>query len=192
MGAQQVLRAAASVWLIACTIVGVASAAPTPSPSPAPTTGRARNERVTIIDLGPADNGAARHALAGQLTGAGLVPLSDEGLAEALAGVDVGGDAAPLAAAMTEAKRAFGELDCSATLRAAREAVGIAASRQAAGLPAPELPRALAYALLCADRTGDAAAAFTAAAQLRIVGGSPDVSAQLMAKYPEVDAIADR
>ena len=46
---------------------------------------------------------------------------------------------------------------------------------QAAGLPVPELPRAWAYVLLCADRDGQLDVALQAANQLRALGGWPDV-----------------
>jgi hypothetical protein len=145
-----------------------------------------------VIDLGPPDDGAARKTIVAQLASEGLVALTTDGVDEALAGNHSDRDAAPLAADMAQAKQAFGELDCSKAVSAAHEAVKLAAQRQAAGIPVPELPRALAYLLLCADRVSDTTAAFTAAGWLRKVGGSPDVSPQVMAKYPEVDVIPDR
>jgi hypothetical protein len=190
MGTQQVLRAAAAFGLIAGLAVGVAHAAP--APDQAASHHGAAGEHVAVIDLGPADDGAVRAALDAKLANAGLVALAGDGLDAALAGIHVDADAATLAAAMSEAKRAFGELDCTATVRAAREAIGISAARQAAGIAVPELPRALAYTLLCADRTGDTSAALIAAARLRELGGSPDVSPQVMAKYPDIDVVADR
>src|SRR5262249_35923120 len=75
---------------------------------------------------------------------------------------------------------------------AARQAIGIAAARQAAGRAVPELPRAWAYLLLCADREGQLDAALAAANQLRALGVSSDIPAALWAKYPEIDAIANR
>jgi hypothetical protein len=45
---------------------------------------------------------------------------------------------------------------------------------------------------LCADRTGDSNEALVAASQLRTLGGSPDVDASVLARYPEVDALSNR
>jgi hypothetical protein len=114
-----------------------------------------------------------------------------DGIEDALAGRDVDGDAVQLAAAVATAQRAFGELRCSDASTAARQAIGIAAARQAAGRAAPELVRAWTLVLLCADRESQPDAAHTAASRLRALGGSPD-AASVLAKYPDVDAIADR
>jgi len=93
---------------------------------------------------------------------------------------------------MATAQRAFGELACGEVAPAARQAIGLAAARQAAGLPVPELARSWTYLLLCADRENQIDAALTAAGQLRAVGGSPDVPASVWARYPAVDAVANR
>jgi hypothetical protein len=93
---------------------------------------------------------------------------------------------------MATAEHAFGALACGEVVPAARLAIGIAAARQAAGRPVPELARAWAYVLLCADREGQIDAAQAAAGTLRALGGSPAVPAAVWARYPDVDAIADR
>jgi len=139
-----------------------------------------------VIDLGPADPDVDR-ALATALVKAGLAPLDDASEA-ALTGQAAESDAIALATHMAHAQQKFGALDCKGTLNAVKKALPLLAARQAGQLPVPELPRAWAYALLCADRTGDADLAFRAASRLRVVGGSPDVSADLLAKYPEIDA----
>lgn len=162
MGAQQVLRAAAC-----CALVATAHAAPVKEP-------------VAVIDLGPGDQ---TRALSTALVKVGLSPIDDP----ALAGEGQDLDAAEIAAAMADAQQKFGALDCKGTIAATKRAIPHLAARQAAALPVPELPRAWAYVLLCADRTGDSDTAMRAAARLRTVGGSPDVSADLLAKYPEVD-----
>jgi hypothetical protein len=99
-----------------------------------------------------------------------------------------------LAAALATAQRAFGALSCGEVTPAAKRAIGLAAARQAAGRPVPELPRAWTYLLLCADREGQLDAAHAAASQLRALGetGSSLVPAALWAKYPEIDAVVDR
>ena len=176
MGAQQVLRAIAAVALVG----GVAVAA------------RATHEKVAILDLGPDDDGAARRTIGKAIVDAGLEPVIGDGLDDALAGIAVPADDAQLAVAMSQAKQAFGELDCAKTAIAAQQAIGLLAARQAAGLPVRELPRAWAYVLLCADRNGDDVTARLAAMRLREVGGTAEVAASLLAKYPEVDSTADR
>lgn len=155
-----------------------------------------------MIDLGPVDGGAIRGRIAGVVIGAGLEAIVADGMAEALAGEAADKDAVQLAAAMAEAQRAFGALDCGAATAAAKLGVGIAAARQASGLPAPELSRAWTYVLLCADRKAQESGpssrpaqgfddAMHAAAALRKIGGSGDVPAEIWAKYPEVDTLLD-
>ncbi|MBL9020484.1 MAG: hypothetical protein JNL83_40240, partial [Myxococcales bacterium] len=187
MGPQRVLQAAVC-GLIAAIAGATAHAKP--------------RERVAVIELGPADSGAARRAIAGAAVSAGLEVAAGDGLEDALAGEVIEKDAVLLAAALAEAQRAFGALDCAAAATAARTAIGLGAARQAAGLAVPELPRAWTYVLECADRTNDTAAALHAAAMLRAViaadaagttasstrGGGSD----LLAKYPDVDTTLDR
>jgi hypothetical protein len=132
-----------------------------------------------------------RAKLAALVVAGGLEPVIGDGVEDALAGVAADGDAVELAAAIGEAQRAFGALECAAAMKAGREAAGIAAARQAAGLPVPELARAWTYVLLCADRTNDVDAAMVAAERLRAAGGSADVPADVWRKYPEVDAVLD-
>lgn len=148
-----------------------------------------------MIDLGPADP-ALRTALATKLVAAGFEPVSGDGLEDALAGEATDADGLLLAAAMAEAQRAFGALDCAATFTAAHQAIGLAAARQAAGLAVPELPRATAYVVLCADRAGDVDAAMRAVAKYRAAVGQgaagSDVPADVLKKYPALDTLLDR
>jgi hypothetical protein len=53
----------------------------------------------------------------------------------------------------------------------------------------PELPRALAYMLLCLDKGGETDAAMQHARWLRAAGGSSDVPADVWKKYPDVDTV---
>ena len=185
MGLERVLQAAHG-RLIAIAI-GVLVAAPVAAAPTAKT-----RERVAVIDLGPPDDGALRRRLAGVVVAAGLEAVVGDNVEDALAGVSADGDAVILAAAMADAQRAFGALDCVGATTAAKLAIGTSAARQAVGLSVPELPRALAYVLLCADRAGDSDTAMHAAQWLRTAGGSTDVPKDVWAKYPEVDAIVDR
>ncbi|HEX3759304.1 MAG TPA: hypothetical protein VHW23_11380 [Kofleriaceae bacterium] len=148
------------------------------------------------LGLGPGAGAAAPagpdipRQLQAAIVAAGFTPVIGDGVDDALAGRDLERDAAALAAAMATAEHAFGALACADVVPAARQAIGVAAARQAAGRPVPELPRAWAYVLLCADRDGQIDAAQQAAGLLRALGGSPDVPAAVWSKYPEVDAIA--
>lgn len=177
MGAQRVLQAAAVAAALVA-LAGAASAAPG---------GKGARERVAVIDLGPSPDAGAR--LRAAVIAAGLDAVMGDGVEDALAGAVADKDAIVLAAAIGEAQRAFGALECPAAIAAARQAAGIAAARQASGLPVPELARAWTYVLLCADRANDDAAAFAAAALLRAAGGSADVPADVWKKYPEIDAV---
>jgi hypothetical protein len=176
MGPQRVLQAVA--------IVAVATGAPAAA---APRL----HERVAVIDLGPGAGGEVQRTLQAAIVAAGLDPVVDDGVEDALAGRDAGADALQLAAALASAQQAFGELRCGDVTAPAQQAIGISAARQAAGLPAPELVRAWTLLLLCADRENQLDAAFRAASQLRALGGSADVPAGVWAKYPEVDALAN-
>jgi len=150
-------------------------------------------DRVAVIDLGPADSGAARRKIAAAVVAAGLEPVIGDGVEDALAGEPGDPDAVQLAAAMDQAQRAFGALHCSDATAAAHKAIAIGAARQAAGRAVPELSRAWAYVLLCADRAGAFDVAMQASRRLAALGGAPDlVDAAVLAKYPAVDAIADR
>jgi hypothetical protein len=145
-----------------------------------------------VIDLGPADNGVARQKLNAAIVAGGLEPVLGDGVEDALAGVDLDRDRVQLAAAMADAQSRFGALACGDAVAAAQTAIQIGAARQASGLAVPELARAWTYVLLCADRAHDTAAALAAAAHIRVLGGSPDVDAQLLARYPDVDALSNR
>src|SRR5688500_8234066 len=141
MGPQRVLQAASAVAIL---VAAVAARADVPA--------RAR-ERIAVIDLGPTQDGV-RKQLAEASVAAGFEVALGDGIEDALAGADVDKDAVQLAGALAEAQRAFGALDCKATIAATTQAIGIAAARQAAGLPVPELTRAWTYALLCNDQLG--------------------------------------
>jgi hypothetical protein len=179
MGAQQVLRTAAALGLIASTV----------SAGPSAPQGRrvSQPERAAVIDLGPPDPIIVR-SLQAALVKAELQPL-DDATEAALTGNATQSDALELTTAMALAQKNFGALDCPGTIAATRTALPLLAARQAAGLAVAELPRAWAYVLLCADRTGDSDVAMRAAQRLRAVGGSPDVAPSLLDKYPEVDAL---
>lgn len=189
MGSQQVLRAAGLVVLLTAT---AATAAPR------------LGDRVAVIDLGgpstsgrlraglgPADE-SARRALGAAIVAAGLDPLIGDGVEDALAGANPDRDSLALAAAMADAQTKFGALACKEAMTSAQTAIEIGAARQASGLAVPELPRAWTYVLLCADRSGDTRAAQQAATHLRTLGGSPDVDASVLARYPEIDALSNR
>jgi len=180
MGAQQVLRAIAAVAVVAAS----ATAAPRRH-------GSGAHERIAIIDLGPDDGGKARGKLGASVVAAGMQPVIDDGIDDALAGISRDTDEQTIAVELAQAKQAFGDLDCKTTTTQARQAIGELAARQAAGLPVPELPRAWAYVLLCADRDGDTGAALIAAARIRALGGA-DVPKAILDKYPDLDAVADR
>ena len=185
MGPQRVLQAALAVAIATCAVAAGAA------PGVAAPAVRVR-ERIAVIDLGGDARGAdVAHRLHTAIIGAGFSPVVGDGVDDALAGRDLEGDAVALAAELATAERAFGALACPEVIPAARRAIGIAAARQAGGHPGPELARALAYVLLCADRDGKLDDAATAAVQLRALGGSPDVPAAVWAKYPDVDALAN-
>jgi hypothetical protein len=176
MGVERVLQVTAG--LIAALVASSAGAAP--------------RERVAVIDLGPADP-AIRQKLAAAIVDGGLVPVIGDGVEDALGGQSVEPDELQLAVAIGDAQRAFGALDCPATIAASKTAIGIAAARQAAGRPVvPELTRGWTYRLLCADRTGDSDAAMTATARLRALGQRPaEIPNEVWTKYPAVDAVLD-
>jgi hypothetical protein len=184
MGTQRVLQAAVTVAIVAT--AGAAAAAP--------------RERIAVIDLGGASEQTGRGSgfadvrrkLETAIVAAGFVPVTGDGLDDALSGRDTDRDAFPLTAAIADAQRAFGELRCKDVTAPARQAIGLLAARQAAGQPVPDLARAWSLLLLCADRENQIDAAHAAANQLRALGGSPDVPAAVWAKYPEIDAVANR
>jgi hypothetical protein len=171
MGPQQILRAAACLVLVA--------------------TATSHAERVAVIDLGPGD-ASTRRALASAVVDGGLEPVYGDGVEDALAGVEGDRDFVELEAAIADAQSKFGALACKETITSAQTAIALGAARQAAGLKVPELPRAWAYVLLCADRTGDTSLAVLAASSLRALGGSPDVDAKTLDRYPEIDALSNR
>ena len=172
MGAQRILQA---VGVIAALASGAAAAPKL-------------HERVAVVDLGPVDDGVRKDLLSA-VVAAGFDPVVGDGVDEALAGISMDKDGVALATAMSEAQRAFGGFDCAAVKTSAKTAIDIGAQRQAAGLAVPELPRALAYMLLCFDKTNDTDAAMQHAQWLHAVGGSKDVPTDIWKKYPEVDTI---
>jgi hypothetical protein len=176
MGAQQVLRATAGCVLV-CASAAVAIAAPRTS------------DAVAVIDLGPGD---VRTQLNAALVKQDLEVLVGNGVDDALAGISVDRDALALAAAMADAQTKFGALACKDATTSAQTAIALAAARQAAGLAVPELTRAWTYVLLCADRLGNTNDAIVAASHLRALGGSRDVDAGVLARYPDVDALSNR
>lgn len=149
-----------------------------------------------MIDLGPADDGAARQKLHAAIVAGGLTPVLGDGVEDALAGIDLDRDRIQLQAAMADAQSKFGALACPEAVAAAQTAIELGAARQASGLAVPELARAWTYVLLCADRAHDTPTALVAAANIRTLGatlgGIADVDAQLLARYPDVDALSNR
>ena len=95
--------------------------------------------------------GANSHIACGEVY-PDLEPMPCPTFEDALAGEATDQDAVRIAAAMAEAQRAYGALDCTVATAAAKAGIGIGAARQAAGLAVPELARAWTYVLLCADR----------------------------------------
>jgi hypothetical protein len=182
MGAQQILRAAACSALIA----GTAAAAPRLGAHGA---GSGAKERAAVIDLGP-PSADVRRTLQTALVDAGFDPVVGDGIEDALAGLDADRDAIALAAAMADAERAFGKVDCKATYAAAATALPIIAARQAGGIAVPELGKAWSYVLLCADLNGEVDRALHAAAFVR-KSGDTTVAPSILAKYPDVDATSD-
>lgn len=184
MGLERILQAAAR--LIVASVVSIFALGGTTAANAAP------RERVAVIDLGP-DDPAIRQKLAAAIVAGGLEPVLGDGIEDALGGRSSDPDALQLAVALAEAQRAFGSLDCKAAITASRTAIGIAAARQAAGIPVPELARGWTYLLLCADREGDVDAAMTATARLRAFGDRPaEVPRDVWNKYPAVDTMLDR
>lgn len=186
MGVERILQAAGR--LAAFAVAAALAAGPA---SAAPEAPRKTRERLAVIDLGPADGGAVRRRIAAVVIAGGFQVVTGDGIEDALAGEAADKDTVQLAAAIAEAQRAFGALDCAAATTAAHTAIRIAAARQAAHVAVPELARAWTYVLLCADRGGDVDRAMRAASLLRIAGGSRDVPPEIWAKYPEVDALLD-
>ena len=153
-----------------------------------------RHDRVAIVDLGPG-GGDVRRKLGAAVTAAGLELVTGDGIDDALGGDDRDADTNGASDALVETQRAFGALDCATATTAAMRAIHVGAARQAAGLPAPELPIAWAYMLLCADRSGEVDAAMHAVAEVRALGaGSAGalLPAATLARYPEIDATSNR
>lgn len=176
MGLERVLQAVHRVGLALVVLAGTAHA-----------------ERVAVIDLGPDDAGAARAQLAEAVAAAGFELVTGDGVDGALAGENVDGDRAVLAAALASAETAYAALDCKATLGAAATGIGPGAARHAAGLRVPELEQLMGLELVCADQLGDRDRAHRTASRLRALGATPTVvPAALWATYPDVDTLVDR
>lgn len=152
-------------------------------------------EPVAVIDLRPGEI-ADRQRYAGAVAAGlsrhdGVEALSDPAAVAALVGEPFAPHAAEGAAALAEARRAYGALDCALALPAADRAVEAFAAVQATGAAVGgELVAAYSYALLCADATGDAARAHRAAARLRALTPDrpPGVAEELWQRYPAIDA----
>jgi hypothetical protein len=184
MGAVQVPRHAGA--LIACGAALVLAA---------PAHAETAAEPVAVIDLrsASAERDASRTRLHGGLAIAAGVRVLDEAQRAALAGEARDADDTAAATALAEAKEAYGALSCGTARPAAEEAVLLLAGRQAAGLDErARLATAWTYVLLCADRDGDGPMARAAADRLRALGGAPAVTADVWARYPEIDAATDR
>lgn len=152
-------------------------------------------EPVAVIDVRPPTGSteASRARLVAALGQISGVRVVDDERADALAGRVVDSDDRLAAAALAEAREAFGGLDCGRARPAAEDAVHLLAGRQAAGLDETvRLKAAWTYVLLCAERDGDPSVARGAADRLRALGGSPSVPADTWARYPEIDATLDR
>ncbi|MBK9030863.1 MAG: hypothetical protein IPL61_05900 [Myxococcales bacterium] len=146
---------------------------------------------IAVVDARGGGGGQApAAALAAALTAAGLAqPTGD--VAAALSGRD--DDDLALDAALAEASDGFGQLDCGRARPWAETAATLVAGRRAAGLDdADRGVRAWTYLLLCADRDGDRPAARHAADRVRALGGSAAVTADVWARYPDIDATIDR
>ncbi len=154
------------------------------------------DEPIAVVDLRPPaaqDRDASRARFADELDGVyGLKTQRADGLDAALAGDD-SGDGPRALAALAAARTAYGALDCGQARPAAEAAALGFAARQAAGLPDDASARAAwAYALLCADASGDREAAAQAANHLRALGASTGegvgIPAATWDRYPEIDA----
>ena len=195
MGPQRVLQAVVVVVAVAS---AAAPATAVAAPQAPPALRTAHVERIAVINLNPPLAAGSRDDSAKQLeaaiTAAGFEPVSGNGAEDALAGRDVDRDALELSAALATAQRAYGELRCNEAMPAAKQAIGMAAARQAGGLAVPELGRAWIYVLLCADHDGQLDVALTAVNRLRTLSHDrrPDeVPASVWAKYPGIDTAAD-
>lgn len=155
------------------------------------------DEPVVIVDLRPgtpAELAESRQALRDELGAiAGITVQFDKDLDAALSGAAVDQDATRVAAALAEAREAYGRLDCSKAAAAADRAIDDLAARQAAGLDdGPALKSAYAYVLLCADRDNDIATTVRAASRLRALGVTSGddvgISASTWDHIPDIDA----
>lgn len=174
MGAVQVLRVAVAGVVATALAAAPAAAAPV----------------VVVVDARATAVPTEAAALRDRFAAAALEPVGGT-RAEAWAGR--GEDDLALDAALAEAQDGFGQLDCGRARPWAERAALLAAARTAAGADERgRASRAWTYLLLCADRDGDRPAARHAADRVRALGGSPAVTADVWARYPEIDAAIDR
>jgi hypothetical protein len=158
-----------------------------------------------VIDLGSVKEGL-HQTIDSALVAAGLERATDAGLDLALTGSTRDLDENRLAEQLDDAHDLFARRQCKGAVAAAETAIAIAAARQAARLggSGPALVDALTMALLCADAEGDLDTATFRAAGLHALGAldAPRgpvvhgvaqwgaVDASIVARYPEVDALA--
>lgn len=178
MGAVQVLRVAVAgalaIALATGLTIGPARAAPV----------------VVVVDPRPGATPADAAALRDAFAAAALEPV---GGARAQAWAGRGDDDLALDAALAEAQDGFGQLDCGRARPWAETAALLASARTAAGVDErARASRAWTYLLLCADRDGDRPAARHAADRVRALGGNAAITADVGARYPEIDAAIDR
>ncbi|MEZ4400083.1 MAG: hypothetical protein R3B06_08695 [Kofleriaceae bacterium] len=143
-----------------------------------------------VVVIAPTGDAATAAEVAAAVTATGLVVL-DGPAAQVLRGRALDDLAAERA--LAEAQDGFGQLDCGRARPAAETAVRLLAGRAAAGLDErARLTRAWSYLVLCADKDGDGPVARLAAAQLRGLGDAAAMTADLQARYPDIDAHLDR
>ncbi len=151
-----------------------------------------------MVDLRRGDaqqRAVSRGAIHGALVAdARVLPVADDGLRAALAGEAQDAAADDAKAALTEAKSAYGSLQCPGAVTAARRAVDAYAAMQARGDDVTDaLVQAYSYVLLCSGGAADVDQAHWAAQRLRGLGADPPpgVDDETWAKYPAIDATAN-
>jgi hypothetical protein len=165
--------------------------------APAFARGAAAGVPAGVIDARPAAaDDRVVDRLAADVAAVPDVTWPDAPLADALAGRTRGVRAQARAArAEADARAAFADLRCDDATRAAEAAVLARLEADEAAPQKDAIGKSLAMMLLCADQRGDHGAGFVAAARLRALGFDappPGVSAELWARYPEVDALSNR
>ncbi|MCG8420167.1 MAG: PEGA domain-containing protein [Proteobacteria bacterium] len=166
-------------------------------------------ETVAIVDLRPdsalgradktgrvASPAATRRAFVADLSAArGLRIIAEAELSAALAGItpqSAPGHEQAARHAVTRARAAFEQSDCSRTVPAADRAIDALAASQAAGADvAGELRQVYGYVLLCAHQRLDVDRAVRVVTRVERVGGTgppPGVSELIWTRYPALDA----